>query len=52
MGGAYKVNADRRDIALGVGVVRKPEQKTRLADTGISDEEQFEEVIAAERSHG
>lgn len=45
--GAYKVDADGRNIGLGVGIVGKSKQQARLAYTGISDEEKLEEVVVS-----
>lgn len=41
----YKVDTDRRDVGLGVCVVGETEQQTRLSDTGISDQEELEQVV-------
>ena len=46
----YKVNSNSWDVRLGVSVVGKPKQKTRLSDPGISNKKQFEKVIAADWS--
>lgn len=46
----YKVDTDRRDVRLRVGVISESEQQTGLSDTGVSDKEQFEEVVAAEQA--
>ena len=45
--GTYKVDTNRRNVALSVRVVRKSEQQARLADARVSDEKQLEKVIAA-----
>jgi hypothetical protein len=42
----YKVNTDRRDVRLRVGIIGKPEQETRFTNTRISDEQELEQVIA------
>jgi len=41
-----KVDADGRDVALGEGIVRESQQKARLADTRVSDEDQFKPAKA------
>lgn len=43
---AYKVNSNGGNVGFGVGVVCEPKQQTRLSHTGVSDEEQFKEVVA------
>ena len=43
----YKVYTNGGNVGFRVGIIRKAEQQTRLSDTGVSDQEQFEEVIAA-----
>ena len=43
----YKINANGGNIRLGVRVVGESEQQTRLSDTGISNEQEFKEIIAA-----
>ena len=42
----YKIDSDSGDVGFSVGIIGKSKQQTRLPDTGISDEEQFKEVIA------
>jgi hypothetical protein len=44
-----EVNTDGGDVGLGVGVVGESKEKTRLSDTGVSDEEELEEVVVSER---
>jgi len=46
--GAYKVNSDGGDVALGVSVVSEPEQQARLAHAGVADQQQLEQVITEE----
>lgn len=46
-GNAYEVNADRGDVGLGVGVVGEPQEQARLSDTGVSDEEELEEIVVS-----
>lgn len=43
----YEVNADGRDVALCVGIIRKAKQKARFADAGISDEEELEQIVVS-----
>ena len=42
----YKIHADGADVALCVGVVRKPKEEAGLAHARVSNQEQLEEVIA------
>ena len=42
----HEVDTNSRNVRLGVSVVGKPEQQTRLSDAGISDQEKLKEVIA------
>lgn len=44
---AYKVNTDCGDVRLGVSVVGESQKQAGLSNTGVSDEEQFEEVIVS-----
>lgn len=44
---AYKVDADCGNVGLGVGVIGKSQEQTRLSNTGVTDEEQLEEVIVS-----
>ena len=37
-----EVDADGRNVALGVGVIGETEQEARFADAGISDDDDFE----------
>lgn len=45
--GTYEVNADSGDIAFCVGIVGKSKQQARLSNTGVSDKEEFEEVVVS-----
>lgn len=45
-------DADRGDVRLGVGVVGEPKEETRLSDTGVTDEEELEEVVVFGGGHG
>eukprot|EP00967_Tisochrysis_lutea_P078811 scaffold107444_cov28-Tisochrysis_lutea.AAC.4 len=42
---AYKVDTDSADVRLGVGVVSKAQQQTRLAHARVSDQHQLEDVV-------
>ena len=44
-----KVNADGTYITLGVGIVGKTKKKTRLSNARVSDQEEFEQIIAAKK---
>lgn len=44
---AYKVDTDCRDIRLGVSVVGESQEQAGLSNTGVSDEEQLEEVVVS-----
>ena len=46
-----EINADRRDVALGIGIVGETEEQAGLADTGVTDEEQLEEVVVLAGVH-
>lgn len=43
----YEVDANCRDVGLGVGVVGEPEQQARLANTRITDEQELEQVVVS-----
>lgn len=51
-GADLKVDADGRDVALGVRVVRKAQQQTALAHTAVADEEELEQVVAVRARRG
>ena len=42
----YKVNTNRGDVRLSIGVVCKSKKQTRLSDARVSDQEELEEIIA------
>lgn len=42
----YKVNTNSGDITFGVSVICKTKQKTRLAYTRVSNQQELKEVIA------
>ena len=46
--GTHEVDADGADVALCVGVIREPEQQARLAHARVANEQELEQVIAAE----
>jgi hypothetical protein len=41
----YEVYTDRGDVGLCVGIVGESQKEAGLADTGISDEQELEEVV-------
>lgn len=43
----FKINTDCADVALGVRVICKSKEQTRLANPRVSDKKQFKEVITA-----
>ena len=43
----YEVDTDGGDVRLGVGVVGKSQQQARLSNTGVTDEEELEEVVVS-----
>ena len=45
-GADRKVDADGRDVALGVRVVRKAQQQAALAHTAVANEKKLEQVVA------
>jgi len=44
-GSDFKVNTNGTDVALRVGVVGEAQQKARLADARVPNEQQLEEVV-------
>lgn len=44
---AYEVNTNCGDVGLGVGVVGETQEQAGLSNTGITDEEELEEVIVS-----
>lgn len=47
LGTTHKIDTDGRDVGLGVGVIGESQEKTRLSNTGVSDEEELEEVVVS-----
>jgi hypothetical protein len=45
--GTHEVNADGRDVAFSVGIVRESKQQARLSNTGVTDEQELEEVVVS-----
>lgn len=45
----YEVNTDSRNVAFRISIICKSEKQTRLSDTGVTDEEEFEQVIVSNR---
>ncbi len=45
----YKVDTDGGDVGFRVGVVGETQQQARLSYTGVTDEEELEEVVVSER---
>lgn len=43
----YEVDTDCGDVGLSVGVVGESEEQARLSNTGVTDEEQLEEVVVS-----
>lgn len=43
----YKIDSNCADIALCICVIGKSEQQTGLSNARIADQQQFEEIIAA-----
>lgn len=48
----YEVDTDSRNVGFGVGVIGESQEKTRLSNTGITDEEKLEEVVVSRRVGG
>lgn len=48
---AYEVDTNSRDIRLSVGIVGEPQQQTGLSYTGVSDEEELEEIVVSVEDH-
>lgn len=46
--GAYEVDTDRGDVGLGVGIIGETQQQAGLSHTGVTDEEQLEEVVVSD----
>jgi hypothetical protein len=43
----YEVDANGGDVALGISVIREPQQETRLAHAGVSNQQQLKQEVAA-----
>jgi hypothetical protein len=43
----YEIDADGGDVGFGVCIVGEPQKQARLSDTGITDEEELEEVVVS-----
>mmetsp|Transcript_109832 Transcript_109832/g.289731 ORF Transcript_109832/g.289731 Transcript_109832/m.289731 type:complete len:255 (-) Transcript_109832:78-842(-) len=48
-GADLEIHADGADVALGVRVIRKPQQQARLPHAGVADEQQLEQVVVLRR---
>lgn len=46
----HEINSNSGNIGLSVCVISKSEQETRLSNTGVSDKEKLEEIIAARKN--
>lgn len=46
-GQTHEVDADGRDVGLRVGVIGEPQEEAGLSNTGVSDEEELEEVVVS-----
>ena len=46
--GTYEIDTDSGDVRLGVGIICESQQQTGLSNTGVTDQEQFEQVIVSE----
>jgi hypothetical protein len=44
----YKVDTNCRDIRLSVSIVGESQEQAGLSNTGVSDEEQLEEVVVSD----
>ena len=42
----FEVDTDRRNVGFGVSVIRESKEQTRFTDTGVSNKEQLEQIIA------
>lgn len=42
----YEIDTNGRDITLGVGIVSKTEQKTRLSNSRIANKQKLKQIIA------
>ena len=44
----YEIDTNGGNIRFSVRVIRKSQQETRLSDTGVTDEEELEKIIAVQ----
>jgi hypothetical protein len=47
LGTTHEIDTDGRDVGLGIGVIGESQEKTRLSNTGVSDEEELEEIVVS-----
>jgi hypothetical protein len=45
-GANFEIYADGGNVRFGVSIVRESKQQTRFADTGVTDQQQFEQIVA------
>lgn len=45
-----EIDTDGGDVGLGVGIIGKSQQQARLSNTGITDEEELEEIIVSRQN--
>ncbi len=43
----YEIHSNCRNVRFSVSIIRKSQQETRFTNAGISNEEEFEKVVAA-----
>jgi hypothetical protein len=43
----YEINTDCGNVGFRVGIVGEPQEKAGLSDTGVSDEEELEEIVVS-----
>jgi hypothetical protein len=43
----YEVHTDCANVGFGVGVIGETKEQARLSHTGISDEEELEEIVVS-----
>ena len=41
----HEIDTNRRDVALGVGIVGEAQQKAGLSDTGVTNQDQLEDIV-------
>lgn len=46
-GRTHEIDADGGDVALSIRIIGEPQQQARLANSGVTNEQELEEVVVS-----